>query len=58
MRVVKRERQWMIRKIEKMGIDEEGIPKVWQEGVDDESGEEGEAVDDKEDREDGEEPDT
>jgi hypothetical protein len=35
MRVVKRERQRMIRKIEKMGIVEEGIPEVWQEGVDD-----------------------
>ena len=34
------------------------FPKVWQEGVDDEGGEEAEAVDDKEDREDGEEPDT
>ncbi len=50
MRVVKRERQWMIRKIEKMGIDEEGIPKVWKEGVDDEGGK-GEARDDKKGRE-------
>ncbi len=48
MRVVRRERQKMIRK----------IPEVWQEGVDDEGGEEREEVNDKEDREDGEEPDT
>jgi hypothetical protein len=39
MRVVRRERQKMIRK----------IPAVWQEGVYDEGGEEGEAEDDKED---------
>jgi hypothetical protein len=39
MSVVRRERQDMIRK----------IPEVWQEGVDDECGEEGEARDDKED---------
>ncbi len=51
MRVVKRERRWMIRKIEKMANNQ--IPKVWQEGVDNEGGEEREAVDDKEDREDG-----
>jgi hypothetical protein len=50
---VLRQRQEMIRKIEKISIDEEGIPEVWQEGVDDEGGEEGEAVDEKEDREDG-----
>ena len=30
------------------------IPEVWQEGVDDEGGEEGEAGDDEEDWEDGE----
>jgi len=41
----------MIRKIEK--IMKNQIPKVWQEGVDDEGGEEGEAGVDKEDREDG-----
>ncbi len=33
------------------------IPEVWQEGVDDEGGEEGQAEDDKEDTEDGEELD-
>ncbi len=44
MRMVRRERQKMIRK----------IPEVWQEGVDDEGGEKGEAGDDEEDREDGE----
>jgi hypothetical protein len=37
MRVVRRERQEMIRK----------IPEVWQKGVDDESGEEGEAGNDE-----------
>jgi hypothetical protein len=51
MRVVRRERQSMTRKIEKMVNNQ--IPEVWQEGVDDEGGEEREAVDDKEDREDG-----
>jgi hypothetical protein len=35
----------MIRKIEK--IMKNQIPKVWQEGVDDEGGEEGEAGDDE-----------
>jgi hypothetical protein len=34
------------------------LPEVWQKGVDDEGGEEGEAGVDKKDREDGEEPDT
>jgi len=46
----------MTKKIQKMVKNK--IPEVWQEGVDDEGGEEGEAVDDKEDREDYEEPDT
>ncbi len=55
MRVVMRERQWM--KIEKMGIDEEGIPEVWQQGVYDEGGK-AEAGDYKDDRVDCEEPDT
>ncbi len=41
----------MTRKIQQMVKNK--IPEVWQEGVDDEGGEEGEAVDDKEDREDG-----
>ncbi len=41
----------MIRKIQKMVKNQ--IPKVWQEGLDNEGGEEGEAVDEKEDREDG-----
>jgi hypothetical protein len=41
----------MTKKIQKMVKNK--IPEVWQEGVDDEGGEEGEAVDDKEDREDG-----
>jgi hypothetical protein len=41
----------MIRKIEKMVKNQ--IPEVRQEGINDEGGEEGEAVDDKEDREDG-----
>jgi hypothetical protein len=41
----------MIRKIEKMVKNK--IFEVWQEGVDDEGGEEGEAADDKENREDG-----
>ncbi len=45
----------MIRKIEKQVKNQ--ISKVWQEGVDDEGGEEREAVDDKEDTEDGEELD-
>jgi hypothetical protein len=39
MRVVRSERLEMIRK----------IPEVWQKGVDDEGGEEGEAGNDKED---------
>jgi hypothetical protein len=47
MRVGRRERQWMTRKIEKMVNNQ--IPEVWQEGVDDEGAEEGEAGDDKED---------
>jgi hypothetical protein len=55
MRVVRRERQEMTRKIGKMVKNER--PEVWQEGVDDEGGEEGEAGDDKKDREDGEELD-
>jgi hypothetical protein len=46
MRVVRSERQEMIR----------NIPEVWQEGVDDEGGEEREAVNDKEVTEDGEVP--
>jgi hypothetical protein len=45
VRVVRRERQEMIRKIEKMVKNK--IPEVWQEGVDDEGGEEREAGDDK-----------
>ncbi len=45
----------MIRKIEKMVKNQ--IPEVWQEGVDDEGGEERDAVDEKEDTEDGEELD-
>jgi hypothetical protein len=44
MRMVRRERQWMMRKVEKMVKNK--IPEVWQEGVDDEGGEEREAVDD------------
>jgi hypothetical protein len=48
MRVVRRERQELTRKIEKMVNNQ--IPEVWQEGVDDEGGEEGEAGVDKEDR--------
>jgi hypothetical protein len=44
------QRQEMIRKIEKMVNNQ--IPEVWQEGIDDEGGEEREAVNDKEDRED------
>ncbi len=37
----------MTKKIQKMVKNK--IPEVWQEGVDDEGGEEGEAEDDKED---------
>jgi hypothetical protein len=46
----------MTRKIQKMLKNQ--IPKVWQEGVDNEAGEEGETVNDKEDTEDGEEQNT
>jgi hypothetical protein len=52
MRVVRRERKWMTRKIEKMVKNQ--IPNLWQEGVDDKGGEEWEAGEDKKDREDGE----
>ncbi len=54
MKMVRRERQEMIRKMQKMVKNQ--ISKVWQEEVDDEGGK-AEAGDDKEDAKDGEEPD-
>jgi hypothetical protein len=54
MRVVRRERQWMTRKMQKMV--KNSITKVWRKKVEDEGGK-AEAGDDKEDAKDGEEPD-
>jgi hypothetical protein len=45
MRVVRRERQWTTKKIQKMVKSK--IPEVWQEGVDDEGGEEGDPRDER-----------